>query len=265
MISRLRETVEFAHAQGLPVSVGAEDASRAEREFLSLFVSEVERLGVDRLRYCDTVGILDPFSTYHKIKELKSWTSMAIEIHTHNDFGMATANALAALRAGASYVDTTVLGLGERAGNAALEEVVMALKHLRKEKTGIKTGGLSLLAEIVSDSAKRPIHPAKPVVGAEVFFHESGIHADGIIKKPETYEPFEPEEVGQKRKVIIGKHSGRASICHKLAAHGISLEDKKASRILEKVRKLSIHKKGSLTDEELLQLCRTEASPCGRG
>ncbi len=254
VIKQLRDSVSYARSFGIKVSVGAEDATRADWDFFVTFVEECNRLGVDRLRYCDTIGILDPTMSRDNIEELRTYTDMDIEIHTHNDFGMATANAFTAIQGGAGYVDTTVLGLGERAGNAALEELVMGLKHIEGIDMGIKLDRLPILAAMVSKYARKSISQSKAIVGKEVFYHESGIHTDGVAKLPQNYEPFTPEEVGLKRNLVVGKHSGRAVLQQKLSDYGIKLNSKKADSLLSKVREAAIHKKGSISSKELLQL-----------
>lgn len=254
VLKKLRETVSFARSHGVMVSVGAEDATRADWEFLIAFVEECNNLGVDRLRYCDTIGILEPMVSHNNIVELRTYTDMEIEMHTHNDFGMAVANAFTAVQAGARYIDTTVLGLGERAGNAALEELVMGLKHIEGIDMGIKLNKLSGLAAMVAKYAKKDISSSKAIVGSEVFYHESGIHADGVVKLPQNYEPFTPEEVGLKRELVIGKHSGRSAIEDKLAGYGVKLDMKKAKKLLSKVREAAIIKKDIISNDELFQI-----------
>jgi homocitrate synthase NifV len=172
-------------------------------------------------------------------------------MHTHNDFGMATANALAGVRAGASWAGVTVIGLGERAGNAALEEVVMALKYLEEIDLGFKTEQFRDLALYVSMACKRELPVNKSIVGSNMFAHESGIHADGAIKDPRTYEVFRPEEVGLERQIVIGKHSGSNAIMMKFKEYGIELTKEEANGILAKVRQVAIELKRPLFDKEL--------------
>ncbi len=256
VLKKLKESIDFARSFGMKVSVGAEDATRADWEFFITFVEECNRLGVERLRYCDTIGILDPMTSHNNIAELRTYTDMELEIHTHNDFGMATANAFTAVQAGAKFVDTTVLGLGERAGNAALEELVMGLKHIEGIDMGMHLDRLTGLANMVARYAKKDISSSKAIVGSEVFYHESGIHADGVAKLPQNYEPFMPEEVGLKRELVIGKHSGSSVIEDKLADYGVKLDTRKAKKILSKVREAAISKKDAITNDELFQIYR---------
>ncbi|QNB48037.1 homocitrate synthase [Thermanaerosceptrum fracticalcis] len=254
VLEQMVKAVEFAKKHGLYISVNAEDASRSDEDFLVLFAKTAKEAGANRLRYCDTVGVLEPFTTYEKVKTLRDKVDIDIEMHTHNDFGMATANTLAGIKAGANYAGVTVNGLGERAGNAALEEVAMALKHVMGYNLVMDTKGFLELSQYVAKASNRKLHVSKPIVGSNMFAHESGIHADGAYKNPKTYEAFEPEEVGLVRQIIIGKHSGSASIIKKFSEFGIELDNEKANEILNKVRKLAVELKRPLFDKELIQL-----------
>jgi homocitrate synthase NifV len=254
VLDSVRRSVDFAKSHDLYVSVNAEDASRADPAFLLEFARSAKEVGADRLRYCDTLGVLEPFRTYEAIKRLIEDTGLDIEMHTHNDFGMATANALAGIRAGAKFVNTTVGGLGERTGNAALEEVVMALKYVEGVDLDFPTERFRELAEYVAQAAGRVVPGWKPVVGDRVFFHESGIHADGVLKNPRNYEPYTPEEVGLTRQLVVGKHSGTHTIFYKFQEFGIKLSDEEASLILEHCRALAVQLKRALFDKELMYI-----------
>lgn len=254
VLENMIKSVEFAKKNGLYVSVNGEDASRADTDFLVDFIIKAKKAGTDRFRYCDTVGIMEPFSIKDGIKELVTRTNMDIEMHTHNDFGMATANALAGVLGGANHIGVTVNGLGERAGNAALEEVLMALKHVYGYKIDVDTTKFKEVSEYVSKAAGRELPAWKTIVGSNMFSHESGIHADGAIKNPKNYEAFAPSEVGLERQIIIGKHSGKAAIVNKFLEYGIDIDEKLAKEILEKVRELSIMLKRRLFDKELVQI-----------
>ena len=254
VLDRIKEAVEFAKANGLYVSVNAEDASRANLEFLVRFAQAARECGADRLRFCDTVGILDPFDTYNVISFLRKNVDIELEMHTHNDFGMATANAIAGIKAGATYVNTTINGLGERAGNAALEEVVMALKYIAKVDLELKTERFRELSEYVAGASARTIPVWKPIVGSNVFAHESGIHADGVIKNPLNYEVFSPEEVGLARQLVIGKHSGSGAIRRKFEEFAIELDDDDCREILRLARKLAVELKRGLFEKELMYI-----------
>ena len=254
MLERLYESISFAKDQGLWVAVGGEDSSRADEKFLIEVALLAQEWGASRFRFCDTVGILDPFTTYTKVHKLTQTLSIPVEMHTHNDLGLATANALAGIRAGATSVNTTVNGLGERAGNAALEEVVMALRRIYDIEVGIDTRRLLELSQLVATASGCAVPPWKAVVGENTFAHESGIHAAGILKNPVTYEPFAPEEVGWERRLVVGKHSGRHLVSNLLQQHGVTLESEETQYVLDAVRNLSVQVKRSLTVEELLSL-----------
>ena len=189
-----------------------------------------------------------------KIKRLLNEVEIEIELHMHNDFGLATANTLAGIKAGANYAGVTVNGLGERAGNAALEEVAMALKHLLKCEMTMNTKGFLELSHYVADASDRPLPISKPIVGQNMFAHESGIHADGAIKNPLTYEAFDPQEIGLVRQIIVGKHSGTSTLQKKFQEFNINLSKEMGNKLLERVRKSSVELKRSLFDKELVQL-----------
>ncbi len=254
VLDSLSRSVEFAKSHDLYVSVNAEDGSRAEMDFLIEFAQHAKSLGADRLRFCDTIGVLDPFQTFQVITDLRSEVDIEIEMHTHNDFGMATANALAGVKAGAMWVNTTVNGLGERAGNAALEEVVMALKYVGSVDLQYKTEMFRELSEYVARASARNVPIWKAIVGTNVFAHESGIHADGVLKNPKTYEAFSPEEVGLERQLVLGKHSGGASISAKFKEYGIELSSEESQAILEVVRRVAIQLKRALFDKEIMYI-----------
>ncbi|MDY6901450.1 MAG: homocitrate synthase [Cyanobacteriota bacterium] len=256
-LQQLRDSVNFALDNGLWVSVGGEDASRADKNFLLDVALFAQELGASRFRFCDTVGILDPFATYHRVKKLVESLSIPTEIHTHNDFGLATANALAGIEAGCLTANTTVNGLGERAGNAALEEVVMALKRIYGLDIGIDTPKLLDLSRLVADASRCSVPPWKAIVGENTFAHESGIHAHSVLQNPTTYEPFSPEEVGWERRVVVGKHSGRHAVTQVLEKHGIKLNSEETKSVLEALRQESVKKKRSLTTKEVLDLVQS--------
>ncbi len=263
VLDQISTSVDFAKQHDLYVSVNAEDASRADLEFLTRFAAAAKESGADRLRFCDTLGILDPFDTYNVVSFLVKNTGIEIEMHTHDDFGMATANALAGVKAGATYVNTTVNGLGERAGNAALEEVVMALKHLGKVDLGMQTSRFRELSEYVAAASARSVPSWKSIVGTNVFAHESGIHADGVIKNPLNYEAFAPEDVGLERQIVVGKHSGSRTIYRKFQEFGIELSQRDCDALLELVRSTAVELKRALFEKELVYIYRDYITQLG--
>ncbi|WP_321531477.1 homocitrate synthase [uncultured Desulfuromonas sp.] len=255
---QLKTALGFAKAHGLYVSVGGEDASRADLGFVAELMEIIRSLGGDRFRFCDTVGILDPFTTFESVSYLRHKVpEVAIEIHTHNDLGMATANAIAGVRAGATFVNTTVNGLGERAGNAALEEVVMGLKHGCGIETGVDTHRFRELSLFVAKASQRTLYDWKPVVGERVFAVESGLHADGILKDPKNYEGFDPDEVGLSRQILVGKHSGSSALVERLKALDIAISRQEADGLMEIIRKRASRAKRPLTDTELKNIYQT--------
>jgi len=236
------------------LSLGLEDASRADMDFVDEVCLLAEKEGINRIRFADTVGIMDPVSMFRVIAKLRKRFSIDIGVHTHNDFGMATANAVAALKAGADFADVTVSGLGERAGNAALEEVIAFLVK-RSNAPQYKLKDLPQLAHYVARAARIPLSPKRPVVGEDIFTCESGIHVDGIIKNPSNYEPFDPAEVSMRRKFLIGKKTGRSALRHKLKSLRTNTEDRVLEELLKKVKIESSRLKTSFSDEELLRFC----------
>jgi len=252
ILDSIKRAVEFAKSHDLYVSVNAEDASRADPDFLVEFALAAKESGADRLRYCDTVGILDPFETYERVKALIEEVDIPIEMHTHNDFGMATANAIAGLQAGATYVNTTVNGLGERAGNASLEELVMALRHCKGVSLGIHTSLFRELAEYVALASGRPIPAWKPVVGSSLFVYESEGRASGAVRDPTTYEIFLPGEVGLPRRFNVGKYSGPSVVRHKLREYGHHPSEEML-KLVPILRARSIALKRSLFDREVVE------------
>jgi homocitrate synthase NifV len=256
VLDTMRGVVAHAKSHGLYVVVGAEDASRSDPGFLFDYARAAAAEGADRLRFCDTVGIGDPFKICRMVDELHQACGLEIEIHAHQDLGMAVANTLAAIRGGARWASVTVGGIGERAGNAPLEEVVMAIRCVLGSSTGIETSRLREIALFVMRAAGRRIADSKAVIGSEVFAHESGIHADGVIKDSRTYEAFSPAEVGLDSRIIIGKHSGSHAIRMRLAECRVDLTEADARRLLPFVRDLSARKKRALTNRDLLELVR---------
>ena len=251
---QLKTALGFAKQHDLYVSVGGEDASRADLDFVVELMSIARSLGADRFRFCDTLGILDPFTTYDKVSYLADRVDLDLEVHTHNDLGMATANAIAGIRAGARFVNTTVNGLGERAGNAALEEVVMALKHACCIDLSIDTGRFLELSRLVGQASCRPVPEWKAVVGEKVFSHESGLHADGVIKYPGNYEGYDPAEVGLVRHMVVGKHSGSRGLQDRFGRLGINLDPAETARLLEQVPRMAQVSKRALSDLDLVRL-----------
>ena len=243
--------VDRAADAGAIVSVGFEDASRADPAFLVQAAQMAQRHGAVRVRYADTLGLLEPFSTYERIAHLCAEIDIGIEMHAHNDLGLASANTLAAVRAGASHASTTVNGLGERAGNAALEEVVMAARHLHGIDCGIDTTQLPAISQLVARASGRPVAAGKSIVGSAVFTHESGIHVDGLLKDRGNYESFRPEELGRAHSLVLGKHSGSHGVRLACARLGLPLHAGQDRALLERIRGHVTATKRAPSDAEL--------------
>jgi homocitrate synthase NifV len=252
---QLKRAVGYAREHDLYISIGGEDSSRADLTFLVELMQIAHSMGADRFRFCDTLGVLDPFTMYDKVRALcHAVPALDLEVHTHNDLGMATANAIAGIKGGARFVNTTVNGLGERAGNAPLEEVVMALKVSCGIDPGLETHRFRQLSLLVGRASQRPVPHWKAVVGERVFAHESGIHADGVIKDPANYEPFRPEEVGLCRYLVTGKHSGTSGLMARFHSMGTDIGREEATLLLERVRRYAEQSKKPLLDSDLQRL-----------
>ena len=258
VLDSVKRAVLFAKEHNVYVSVNAEDASRADMEFLLAFARTAREAGADRVRFCDTLGILDSFNTFMKVKTLIDVVGIDVEMHTHNDFGMATANAIAGIKAGATFVNTTVNGLGERAGNAALEEVAMALEYIEGEPLSLRTDKFRELSEYVARASGRPLPTWKPIVGANLFVYECENRANATMSDPANYEVFPPEAVGLTRLYILGKYSGAETLKLKLAEHAIEITDEEAALLTYRVRSKSVAFKRSLFDDELLDIYNSE-------
>ena len=259
-LGRLRDVLRQARERGLTVSVGGEDASRADPDFLCRVIETAQTEGAVRFRYADTLGVLDPFATYDAIARLRRVSDLDLEIHAHDDLGLATANTLAAVKAGATHLNTTVNGLGERAGNAALEEAVMALRHLHKIDTGIDTRQLPVISELVAEASGRPVAHNKPIVGGWVFTHEAGIHVDGLLKDTGNYQGFDPAEVGRAHRLVLGKHSGAAAIVEAGRRLGLDIDERTARHMLDRVREHASRTKQAPELRDLMRFHREASS-----
>ncbi len=237
-LDTLTTLVPLARRRFAFVSVGVMDASRTEPERIVELARVCDQLGADRLRLADTVGLWNPRTAAAIVVDvLSAAPQLPIGVHAHNDLGMAVANTLSALEARATSADVTVLGLGERAGNAALEELVVALRATTDLACQVTPGGLASVCDLVAACAGQPIHPRKPIVGENVFRHESGIHVRGMLRDEQAFEPFGPDAVGRyARQLDLGTHSGRAGLLAALAAEGIHPSFQVIDRLLLRVR-----------------------------
>ncbi len=263
VLETVRTFVAKALDAGMEVGVGCEDASRADLEFLMKVAETAEYAGARRLRFADTLGVLDPFSTFERIRALRDVTDLEIEIHAHDDLGLATANTLAAVKGGATHLNTTVNGLGERAGNAPLEEAVMALRHLHDIDTGVDSRRLPAISALVARASGRPVPVNKSIVGEAVFTHEAGIHVDGLLKQRANYQGFDPDELGRVHRLVLGKHSGSHGVIRAYAELGILVGELQAQAILTCIRRFAVARKRSPGNEELRQFYWETASRSG--
>ena len=234
----LSETaVEYAKDHGLFVAFSAEDATRTDIEFLKRIYGKAQECRADRVHIADTTGAITPQGIDYLVKELVKDIDIDIAVHLHNDFGLAVINSIVGVLAGAKAVSTTVNGIGERAGNASLEELIMAMKILYGKDYGFKTKYIKELSDLVSKASGLPIPYNKPVVGNNVFRHESGIHVDAVIEEPLCYEPYLPELVGQKRQLVLGKHSGCRAVRAKLNECELDVSNDELIEIVRQVKK----------------------------
>jgi homocitrate synthase NifV len=253
IVSRIRDVISYAVDCGLRVAMGGEDSSRAETDFLLVAVEAAVSSGAHRYRYADTLGNLEPFSVYEVIAKLSRAIGVELEFHGHNDYGLATANTLAAIRAGASHASVCVLGLGERAGNAALEEVAASLSRFYNTGSNVNLRKLPEIAKLVAKASGRPIPVGKAIVGANAFTHESGIHVDGLLKNPFTYEALSPQTFGREREIVLGKHSGMASVANALKSLGLIADKACTKSVLAQVRQRAMQAKRIVNAKELVE------------
>jgi len=245
------KTAEYAKEHGLFVQVSVEDATRTPLQRLLDFFSKVVEVKPDRIGLADTAGCITPSGMKYLVRKIRRNIDVKVAVHCHNDFGLAVANSLAAYEAGAGAISVTVNGIGERAGNAALEEVVTALYFLYGVDLGLRLELLKPLSELVAKLSGISLNPLKPIVGENAFRHESGIHVAAVLEYPRMYEPYEPSLVGNRRQIVFGKHSGLKGIIKYLEKQGVRVSNKKADKLLKYVK--SLHKK-FIDGNELINL-----------
>ncbi len=250
------KAIEYAKERGLIVEFGAEDASRADLEFVKELFRHAVDAGADRLTFADTVGVLTPERCEAIMRELSSEFNVPIAFHGHDDFGLATANTIYAVKGGAKEIHVTVNGLGERAGNAALEEVVVALEVLYGIKTKINMKRIYDTSKLVEKLTRVVIPPNKPIVGENAFTHESGIHTSAILRNSATYEPISPEMVGRKRTIVLGKHAGRASVEAIMKELGYKATPEQMKEILARIKEMG-DKGKRVTDADVRTIIET--------
>lgn len=258
VLEEMARLVESAKGAFDFVSVGAMDASRAETAFLSAFLRGAHGAGAGRVRLADTVGILTPHAVSRLVTRAKAVVpEMELEFHGHNDLGMATANSVAAAEAGAHLLSVTACGIGERAGNAALEEVAVALKYGTTLTTGVRIERLRGLCALVETMTGVPPRANKPVTGASIFTHESGIHAQALLRDPLAFQPYHPGVLGDATSLIVaGKHSGTSALVHILAQAGVRAERDALAGFIPTIRREAERRKRALTAEEVREICQ---------
>jgi 2-isopropylmalate synthase len=266
VVSRVKEMVAYARTLCEDIEFSPEDAGRSEPEFLYTVLSEAIQAGATTLNIPDTVGYTTPEEFHQLIAGIVEHTpgieKAIVSVHCHNDLGLATANTLAGIRAGARQAEVTVNGIGERAGNTSMEEVVMTL-HTRRGvfnlETGIDTTQIARISRMVSNYTGIPVQPNKAVVGANAFAHEAGIHQDGMLKHQSTYEIMKPETVGVSRsRLVLGKHSGRHALKMHLEEMGYRLNQTEIDLAFERYKQLA-DKKKVITDADLTALVEDQA------
>lgn len=260
VMTHLNKMIQFAASYFDYVTIGAQDASRAEPTFLNEFVSAAASFGAARIRLADTVGVLNPLSTTQLISRIRSVEpNIPLEIHAHNDLGMATANTLAAYMAGANCLSTTINGLGERAGNAAMEEVAMALQLSANVDCGLRVDKFQEASNYLSSVSKRLLSDSKPITGKLVFTHESGIHTSSLQKDRNSYQLINAAMLGRnEEEFVIGKHSGKATLEFFMKQAGLIFDDDFTSHLLVLVKNTSEKVKRTLSKKEFFDLYAQE-------
>lgn len=260
VLENLKRSIASALQLGFAnVSVGLEDATRADPDFLKQVSEAIAASGVSRLRLADTLGIASPRTIARLVKEIQETVSISVGVHTHNDFGMATANAIAALEAGAEWADATVLGLGERAGNCRLEEIVGYLT-LQKGFDRYRPEELHNLSRFVSQAAHIPIPANQPVVGEAIFTCETGLHVQGLLQNSNTYEPYKPERIGRKRTLLFGGKTGRSAVRYGLASLGLNVTGGDAEELVTRIRNVAQLTGSPLGEQDLLLLAQQKST-----
>jgi 2-isopropylmalate synthase len=246
------EAVEYIKDHGLKCMFSAMDATRTEPAYMMEVFKAVQDAGCDIINVPDTVGVMSPSAMCRMIKDVAKEIRIPIDVHCHNDFGLAVANSLMAVEAGASQVQVTINGIGERAGNADLSQTVMGLTAIYGAKTNIRTEYLVETSRMIENYTKIRLPPNTPVVGQNAFSHESGIHSHGVLEKSDTFEPgiMTPEMVGHRRRIVLGKHTGAHAVKKSLESAGIKANEKQLEEIVCKIKEIA-NKGKQITDADL--------------
>jgi len=254
VLPEVLRVTEYAVSRGLRVGFSIEDSTRAPiADLVRIYRAAIEA-GAERVGITDTVGCITPNGLAQLVANVRRpLNDFPLSVHLHNDFGMATANAVAGVLAGARFVTTTVNGIGERAGNVPLQPFALACELLYGISTGIELEGLKLVSELVADRSGVPIHPNFPGVGSNVFSHESGIHVKAVMEDPATYEPYPPELIGQRRTLALGKHTGQAHVKAVLQGQNVKLTQAQVEAVTLKLKVLG-ERKGKVTFDEFWEI-----------
>lgn len=253
VLEKAVRSVEYARDHGLKASMSTEDSTRSDIGFMMDVYKACEEAGAVRLGITDTLGCGGPEAIAHLVRSIRKGTNLSLSAHLHNDFGLGVANALAAVGSGAEAIATTVGGIGERSGNVPLEQFVMAMKHLYKKDLGVRTEALTELTRFVFETAKLPMPVNQPWVGSNAFSHESGIHVAAVLNCPMTYECVDPEEVGNRRRLVLGKHSGTAIVRSRLDEKGVQATQEQICDIVRAIKRAG-EQHGRVSDEEFWRI-----------
>ncbi|MFB7663212.1 LeuA family protein [Kitasatospora sp. NPDC056138] len=248
----MADGVAYAKSLGMFVGCGSEDATRTPYDYLEEVLVLAQESGADLVGVADTVGSSTPDDFRTLVSRLRARISVLLSLHCHNDFGLATANTVAGILGGADEVQCTVNGIGERAGNASLEEVTVALTQLYGFSANVDLSRLKPMSDLIAGLSRIEVSPMKPIVGGNAFSHESGLHVSSVMRDPTAYEPLRPELVGHTRRIVIGKHSGKSIVSHVLDAHGLSYDDGVLGEVLREVKRVAVLTKSSVTEAQMV-------------
>jgi methanogen homocitrate synthase len=254
---KLAESLDHVKERGIKFSFTPEDATRSDWGFMEELFKMAEKAGASRIGIADTTGSATPEAVGLLIRKIKGISKLPVSVHLHNDFGLALAGALAGIREGATHINSSVAGLGERAGNIPLEQLVASLQVLYDMDLGIDMAGLTELSRVVAKYAKVQLSPHTPLIGNNAFSHESGIHVAAVLNEPSTYEPISPECVGNTRRICFGKHSGRTAVRRKLEEKGLDNDEELVERVFKKIKAMG-EANGAVSEEEFWVIVRKE-------
>ena len=252
-LSKIQETITYASDHGIKVRFTPEDSTRTNESFLIEVCKTAIEAGADRISIADTVGICTPDEMYSKVRFIKENVNVSIDVHCHNDLGLALANAISAVRAGADCVHTTINGIGERCGIVDLASMTMYLAKINGFSSQYKLELLTELSRLVEQASGINLSPHHPIVGINAFTHKSGVHTDGVLKNPKTYEPYSPTLVGQTRRIYIDKYTGKQAVRDRLRYYGIIVDDQTLLKTVFKIKELGDQQK-RISDEEIIEL-----------